>query len=61
MFNIFSNISLQNILPVHWSAYLPFIIGITSFVVMFSIIVLLISWMKKRKIVEKNEGEKKQT
>lgn len=48
-------------LPVHWNAYVPFIIGITSFVVLFSIIVLLISWMKKRKVVEKNEGEKKQT
>ena len=51
----------MNIGPVHWSAYLPFIFGITGFVILVSIIVLMISWWKKTKVVEKNEGEKKQT
>jgi len=60
MFNIFTEIFLQNIGPVPWNAYLPFIFGIIGFVLVFSIVVLIISWWKKRKVVEKNEGEKNQ-
>ncbi|MHA1186765.1 MAG: hypothetical protein ACTSXA_06670 [Candidatus Heimdallarchaeota archaeon] len=41
-------ISLLNIAPAPWIAYLPFVIGLFSVIVLFSAIVLIISWVRKR-------------
>ncbi|MHA1186142.1 MAG: hypothetical protein ACTSSK_04595 [Candidatus Heimdallarchaeota archaeon] len=45
-----TDISLLNIAPASWTAYLPFVIGLFGIIVLFSAIVLIASWMKKRKV-----------
>jgi len=41
-------ISLLNMAPAPWTAYLPFVIGIFGVIILFSAIVLIVSWVKKR-------------
>ena len=58
LFESISDISLLNMMPVGWLAYLPFIIGIFGIIVLFSIIILVVSWLKKRKTqLSKSEVE----
>ncbi|HUT82639.1 MAG TPA: hypothetical protein VMZ29_15695 [Candidatus Bathyarchaeia archaeon] len=49
MIELISNISLQNIMPVDWIAYLPLIGGVLGFIIAFSVIIIIVSWIKKRR------------
>ena len=50
-------ISLQNIMPAEWVEYLPFIGGFLAFIILFSVFIILISRMKKRKAIQKISNE----